>query len=253
MSIVISDSALAADSSMTPAGLYQKARRLKDAGKLTESIAIFDQSLALNSKYDEARKGRADTFYLLGNYRKAIDDYSELLKSSPDSAPLHLARAEAYLHANDFPKAIEDAKLSTIHEPKNPRPYMTLAEAYSAAGKHAESLAIYNQIQKLAQNDSAIYCNRGAQQLYLKQYRDSISDYNKAISLTPSKSAAYAGRGQVYQAQGQYGKAIADYDKAIAIDKGFKWLIPLREQCKERLNRKDSEHVQSVTTPSKSH
>jgi tetratricopeptide (TPR) repeat protein len=71
------------------------------------AIANYTIVLRFNNKNASARNNRGMCFYELGEYTKAVKDFTSSLKIGADYMA-YLSRAESYFHLNKFDKAMED-------------------------------------------------------------------------------------------------------------------------------------------------
>ena len=121
-----------------------------------------------------------------GNYRDAIDDFTQAIKLRPDIAAGYRFRAMAHAELGNVPRAIADL----------------------------------DQAIRLKPDDLQALLNRGTFFLRQKQYDDALADCNKALSLDDARADLIALRGRVNEARGASELADADFSKAIELDPG---------------------------------
>ena len=97
---------------------------------------------------------RANAFSLLGRQVRAIRDYGEILRVSPDNADAHYNRANAY----------------------------------ADLGEHDQAIADYSQAIRLDPDHHYAYFNRGNSYLFLGDSQRAAKDYEKAYFLDPGDS-----------------------------------------------------------------
>ncbi len=97
---------------------------------------------------------RANALARLGHHVRAIRDYGEALRFSPDNADAH------YNHGN----------------------------AYAGLGNHDQAIAAYSQAIRLDPGHHYAYYNRGNSYLFLGNYQRAAKDYEKAYFLDPDDS-----------------------------------------------------------------
>ena len=64
-------------------------------GRYADAIQSYSEALILDEGYKLARLNRATAYRDLGEYQKAVDDYSKLLSENPYDSELYLARGNA--------------------------------------------------------------------------------------------------------------------------------------------------------------
>jgi len=122
------------------------------------------------------------------NYDCAISNFSEVVKSKPESTYAYFYRGISYNNINEFDKAIVDYSKTIELEPQDAP---TIASAYINRGN-----AYWNQ----------------------KNYEKALNDYGKFIELRPADAVGYFNRGLVYNINREYNKAITDFNKAVELD-----------------------------------
>ena len=194
-----------------------------------------------------------------GDVDRAIVDYNEAIRLSPNYASAYFNRGLALRHKGDLDRAIADYDQAIKLDPRNTSRLSTTAAL--PGSRKATSTApspTYNQAIKLDPNLAAAYNNRGdalARQGRLrprhrrfrprhqdlaavrcsptttaawsayqqKDYDRAIADFNTAIKLDPKNVQAYDNRGNAYADKGDRDRALADYDAGHP---------PRSEQCR---------------------
>ncbi|MBE9170234.1 serine protease [Pleurocapsales cyanobacterium LEGE 06147] len=137
-----------------------------------------------NSARDYYKKGLS--LQAKGNYRAAIDNYTQALQLTPDNSTAlstYLNRGYAYLNLSNWQAAIDD----------------------------------YNRALQIDPNDARAYSERGDARRELGDIQGAIADYTRAINLDPSLAYAYNNRAFVLNRQGDLNGAEADLKKAAEL------------------------------------
>src|SRR5262249_14846875 len=82
---------------------------------------------ALNPNHAESYHLRAHVYEHLGQFAKAIDDFSEAIQRQPNNAHLHDARGHNYLRRNEHAQAAADLQKSLELNPHQSNTCNTLA------------------------------------------------------------------------------------------------------------------------------
>ena len=128
-------------------------------------------------------------------------------------------RALAYKHKGQFDRALEDYNEAVRLSPQNTNNYNLRGSLYDTIGQPERAIQDYNQAIKLDPNSSTAYNNRGLAYIHLDQIDRGIQDYTQAIRLDPNYSTAYSNRGIAYQKKGMVAQAKADQDKVDLLKK----------------------------------
>lgn len=116
-----------------------------------------------------------------GDYTGAIASYGKAIAAAPDFAPAYGARAQAYIHEEDFESAKRD-------------------------------------VEKAASLDRAslpMLAARGLIALKERQHEDALADFTRGIQLAPDMAFFYTQRARAYEQGGQLKAALADVEESI--------------------------------------
>jgi len=161
-------------------------------------LAVTEFNKAIESdKSAEAYSGRGRAYARLGDYKRAISDFSEAMKLESGNTILMRDRGNAYAQAGDCEKAAADFKAA-------------------------------------AKLDAAWYLRRGRSYLDNGNNKRAISDFNKVIMLDPRDAIPLSNRGRAYARLGDYDKAVADFEAAAKIDPSNKLIQQNLERAKKR-------------------
>ena len=138
---------------------------------------------------------RGSMFFLKGDYRKAIADFTEALRLNPGNPGFLVNRALAYEEKRDLDKAIADAteliRLNSSAKPPYIGQYGSRAEPYRV---RAWAFAQKGELDK------------------------ALADAVEAVRLDPNDAEGFYVRGYVYGRKGERDKAAADFAAAARLD-----------------------------------
>ena len=158
-----------------PRGLIESSEEAK------EYIKLYTASLTFNPKIVEDYISRGNAYSYIGEYDKAIADYSEAIRLKPNYAKAYYNRGNAYRDKIDFDKAVLDYTKAIDLNPD-------YVDAYYNRGK------LY---------DEADECDKA------------IEDCRAVIKLEPEHADAYSYRGTLYRDKGEHDKAIEDFKRFL--------------------------------------
>lgn len=122
------------DKKLSLRSAYQvRAQALEKVGKSDKAIEDLSKLIALDSSDVDGYLWRADVYSRQKDYRKAIADYSVVLKSGKDDA-IFVLRAELYMKIGETQKAIDDYSSAISMEP-HASMYEGRAKAYEKLGR----------------------------------------------------------------------------------------------------------------------
>ncbi|MDR2597676.1 MAG: tetratricopeptide repeat protein [Treponema sp.] len=151
-------------------------------------LGLLCACTATHKKVAELLESGEDAFYI-GNYDKAIADYTEAIRIEPKNAEAYFRRGDTYYRKGDEWKGID----TCFSDPYDQAAIQLEPDNASAWGWRWRSFA-YNIISN---NDRA------------------IADYSEAIRLNPKLAEAYYNRGYAYSKKGDHDRAIEDFNYMI--------------------------------------
>lgn len=148
-------------------------------------------------------------------FTKAIDCYSEVIKSGKGDISVYDNRGVAYMCTKKHIEAKEDFTKAIELGANDKDIYRNRGIAYTSMGNYANALEDFAKAIELGANDKATYENRGFAYLHLEYYTEAVEDFTKAIQLGANNKLIYVGRGSAYIGIKNYPKVIDDFTKAI--------------------------------------
>jgi tetratricopeptide (TPR) repeat protein len=117
------------------------------------------------------------------DYRGAIADYTEFLKTNPVHQTAYSNRGFAKAMTNDLKGAIADFDRAIAISPRDPDAYNARGNTQAMAGNIAASIRDFNLAIKFDRNFADAYYNRGISRHSLGDKRGAKSDISKAAQL----------------------------------------------------------------------
>jgi len=152
-----------------------------------------------------------------GDYRQAGRDFSEAIKVSPGSAPLHHNLALVFFKKLDLTRAVESWKRASSLDPRNPRYLYHLAFALSSDGRAEEAITVYQNLLAMDKRPE-IFNSLG--QLF--EFRGNVSEADKhfrqAVAIKPDYLPALNNLGRLYRKAGRLEKAERVFKELVRRD-----------------------------------
>jgi tetratricopeptide (TPR) repeat protein len=199
-----------------------------DAGKYTDALAAYSESIKLAPAYSAAYYRRAIVLYQLRKRTESIADFTKVIELDPRNADAYYRRALSYVSLGgpeNYDKFSADLAKALELKPDFLQVYKARATVNAEIGKGDLAIADYTQVLKREPKVAQNYVNRGRTYFNL-QTPDScklaVADLDQAIALDPQSIRAFALRAQAYALLGRKAEALADCDRIAAISpKGF--------------------------------
>ena len=181
-----------------------KCRSADPDTRIAGCTAFIQAGQATTENLSVAYNNRGTAYDSKRDYDRAIQDFNEALRLSPNYAYAFRDRGLAYYAKRDYDHAIQDFNEVIRLAPNYASAYYNRGNAYGNRGNAYDNNSDYGHA--------------------IQDYNEAIQDYNEAIHLNPSYALAYHGRGIVYDRRGlehdnpdDYDHAIQDYNEAIRL------------------------------------
>ncbi|MCB9452483.1 MAG: tetratricopeptide repeat protein [Anaerolineaceae bacterium] len=191
---------------------------LNKANTPNQLIERMDRLVEQFPDYASAYHVRGLAYHNLGDYRRAVLDYTLALIYDPFSDSIYVNRGLAYRALNEYEKAVADYNRAIEINPESVHAYNDLGAVYNWIGEYEKALAAYDQAISLDSSDAATYNNRGLTYSNIEKLEEAVSDFSHAIELDPDFDSAYHNRGIAYSKLGNSEQAISDYNHAVALN-----------------------------------
>ncbi|WP_026735151.1 tetratricopeptide repeat-containing S1 family peptidase [Fischerella sp. PCC 9605] len=201
----------------------------------SEAINSYTNVLKIQSNA-ATYSNRGVSYYELGNFQAALDDFNSTLQNNPeidDQIRAYVNRGHTYVKLKKLQAALDDYTSAIKLYPQLPNPSeiapeIKIANMYYDRGFVRESLkdfqgaiADYTEVVRINPQDSQAYYNRGNVQATLENLPAAIKDWSQAIEINPEYAEAYNNRGFAHFIRKERSKAIEDYNQAIRINPNF--------------------------------
>lgn len=196
----------------------------REHGKTDEALEDYTKAIEIHSGLDKATHhfNRGLIYADLDQHRKAVDDFTQALRISPNVADYFTHRGTAFFALSDFKRAVADIDAALVLEPKNPDLYFRRALAYMQDGDNEIALADLNKAIELSPKPPAVfYMKRAIIKSLMRNHEGAIQDITLAIHVEDSDAEEYFDRGLEYLNTASFEKAKADFDKSISLRPQF--------------------------------
>lgn len=184
---------------------YKKGLEFVAKQDYKKAIQEFDEALKLSPNYHPALTQRGVAYFMLGQYQKAILDLDRANTLDPQNFGIFWHRALVYFNLHQHQQALQD-----------------INEALKLLPANGSYLALKAQIQK-AMNVEALL-QTGTNLFNQQKYQEALLKVNEAIRLNPNYAEAYCLRGSCYRGLGKLKESVFEYEKALQLKPNFLWI-----------------------------
>lgn len=187
-------------------------------------MEVYQQELEADPHNYEVYFRRANEYYNLSQYLRALSDINEAIKYTPatDTDLLfqaHTLRANIYLMTDKAEDALADLTIACRLDPTSLTSIYLKANTEYELGYYADAKADFTKLQRVDQrNLEALF---GLAKVAVKENNLGLANeyVDRAIAFEPANSVAYLQRANVRQLMGNNTGAVDDLIVAISIDK----------------------------------
>lgn len=118
-----------------------------------------------------------------GDYKGAIDDYTQALLINPNHADAYFQRGLVRLQQGEYQRAIEDFNWATRFNPNHAEAYCFRGRIRSALRDNQRAIEDFNRTIRINANHADTYFHRGTARSELGYRQEAIKDFLKAAVL----------------------------------------------------------------------
>ncbi len=187
-------------------------------------MEVYRQELEADPQNYEVYFRRANEYYNLSQYLRALSDIDEAIRYTPATETdllfqEHTLRANIYLMTDRAEDALNDLSRACQLDPTSLTSIYLKANTEYELGKYLEAKADFGRLQRAdSRNLEALF---GLAKVAVKENNLGLANEyaDRAIAFEPSNSVAYLQRANVRQLMGNNTGAVDDLIVAISIDK----------------------------------
>lgn len=153
-----------------------------------------------------------------GEYQASIDKLVSVLKTEPESVPVHYLLGLNYYRVSRFSEAAEELQHVVQLSPDYELAIYQLGLAYARVGDFDHAISMLRHALDLdATNFSAAY-NLGAAYLKKQMVPEATNAFHQSVTIYPEYAPGHRALGEVLLYQGQVDESIAELRRAAELD-----------------------------------
>jgi tetratricopeptide (TPR) repeat protein len=192
------------------------------------SLRYLNAAINENTNYYKGYYNRGLLFAQTDRMKNALQDFDKAIALKQYSKA-YVARANVFYTLKDFPKAIADAETVLIKEPNNPKANNVLANCYDDLNQLDKAVLYYNKVIAVSTENPFYFLRRAIVYGKMQQFQPCLQDLEACTNLDANYAEAYYWKGVVKVNMKQ--NPCADLKKAV--DLGFTAAQqPLQTYCR---------------------
>ena len=202
--------------------IFNRANELRRRGNYRAAIEEYSDAIRLNPKFMNAYTNRGLAYYNLGDRERAFEDYSAAIRIDPnakDAAVPYLNRSIIWRARGNTDRAFEDIENSLKLDPRYSLAHNMRGNLFLDRREYDRAIASYNEAISIDPKFVLAYSNRGTAYAQNRNPQRAVEDFSTALRLDPKYVSALVGRGNAYEELKDLDRALKDFDDALGYDR----------------------------------
>jgi tetratricopeptide (TPR) repeat protein len=188
---------------------------LSNAGRHAESLASFDQAIALGAA--DAHGSRADALVALGRLADAVESFNRALVHDPSSVADWCNRGAALVDLGRVADAVESFARATALAPDFAEAHYNCANALARLERHVDAVASYDRALALKPDYVDALNNRANALNQLGRLPEALAGVEAALALAPEHNGALVTRSVLLRKLRRSADALASCELALTL------------------------------------
>jgi len=189
-----------------------------DTDKNQDAVLAFSKVLAQEPYNKNIMESRAQAYYLLGKYEKALRDVNQLIDKIPFEAKYYLIRGKIYSSQKKFKRALGDYQEAIRLGQTRHQVYYQLGLVCRNMGKYSAALQFFNDAVEKESSNENYYYHRGSVHILSGDYNKGLEDFKIMMLINPDSYISYLNVGKVYFLKGDYYHALNNLDHSLVLN-----------------------------------
>jgi tetratricopeptide (TPR) repeat protein len=118
-----------------------------------------------------------------GNIEAGVNFYSDILDSDPDHVGAYIGRGRLYLDVGDYSRAMSDFTVAEDLAPESPESQVAVGDLYFARKDYQKAIEYFDAALDIQPDHAMAFCRRGISHYYRRNYKQALEDLNAAVKL----------------------------------------------------------------------
>jgi tetratricopeptide (TPR) repeat protein len=200
-----------------------KGLALFDLEKFSEAALYLERSRKLSPSLRVGWNELGESYYRLGEVKKALRVADATLKATPDDAEALALKGRVLVELGQYQEATQAFRRSIEQDPASAPTYVDLGAALYYQGEYKAALEQLDEA--LARQPDYVEAFRYKGEIFRLQekYQDAVQALNQALTLNPKDAWALALKGQVLHILGRNEEAVEALRKGLNLDPKLTW------------------------------
>lgn len=239
--------------------LMGRAASYISAGAYEKSIADWTAAIQIKSNLAMFYFGRGTAYGLLEKHTEAISDLDRAERLGVDQTlipALYRSRAACYQSLGQYQRAIEELTKLLRRAPGNVDAYLERSVDYEMLGRWNDAIADTSQAASLAPRNVEAYRFRADDLRWVDRDSEAFDDYAKALSIDAADHGARRGLASLHFYRGEFRQSVHVFDEALETrpdDEGRAYMVLWRYLAALRAGMDGASQLREKASSIKSH
>lgn len=207
--------------------------------KYEDSLIFLDEAVESGWDSNERHTFRANCYFELDDFEKAIEYFTVYLNIVNDDGPMHWNRGLSYFNLRDFEASLMDFEASLLGTQVTDNTYYYIGVCKSYLHDDEGAVSNLNKAEELGYYNIMIFRFRGVSNFMLHNYEEAKVDLLKFILLDDSDDTTYFLLGGIEERKGNYEEALNHFSHAIFINGEETNYYIMRMELYFKMNQKE--------------
>lgn len=212
----------------------QEGWKLYSDGNYKQAVQSFTEAINVFPRNAEGYFGRGTAYNELHENQKALEDYNKSIEIAPNFYTYN-NRGKTNFELHNYSASLEDFNKALQVNPQDITALINRGKIYFALRRIEQGMADFNKAVSLQPNDFLPYVQRAAAYYAIGKMDSALQDLNTAIKLNPNNYESYSYRAEVYCELKNYKEALKDFNKAVGLNPTDGETFYLRGKCYQAL------------------
>jgi tetratricopeptide (TPR) repeat protein len=212
-------------SSNDPQAFFSRGLELLDEGNWKDAVEEFTEAIRLRPDVAIGWRFRSYAFADGGNITRAIADLDEAIRLKSDDIQAYFDRGQHLLHQKLYDQALLDCNKGLALDPARADFLGLRGRIHSARGASESAEQDLTQAIEMDPEGAVNYYSwRGDLYMELTEEEKAIEDYSESLLRNPENAYVLGQRGHAYWLLTEHDLALEDFNNAVEIDPDWFWI-----------------------------
>jgi predicted TPR repeat methyltransferase len=190
-------------------------------GRLAEGQRALEQALKINPRFAEGWRARGLMLMHLGRHEAARTCVERALELKPDFKEAQSIREALAPKSLEPHVALARLDAELVRSSDSARAWNDRGSVLAGMGRREDALASFDQALSLKPDFIEALSNRATVLFEMDRLKDALAAFDAVLAIRPDLAIAWNNRGNTLTKMGRFDEAVASYDRALELRPDF--------------------------------